>query len=858
MATTTLSVRSEESLHLLATCYYRSGKTAAAYSILTKSIVSAKSSDCRLLLAKCCLDLKKFTEAEEALISHLPSYDSCKGKNHASNVANFSTNNISTPSTNSSGLNAPSNSSSCPLTCKGAFIASLEDLTAEYEESAAFVAQMLGQIAAKTEREAKAIEYFHISLKLNPFLWTSFEALVQLGHKVEADKIFDVSTTDFSYCTGGTRLSLVVNQSSTGNKLGAPVGPNPNSLCENSSNTTAVNQPFPSSLQQIFIGSFVTPSPGFKSNQRTNSIHEKPLCYDLSITSSPLAIIKTSEQAIDAFTPENQQFASLTSVTCAPVKQANPHSTSTTTGSVIGSVNNATIANNTSSNSNNASINNPNGNNNNSSSNGNSGNSVTASNLANASKHLPNRKPCALRRSSRLFNSSSSVKENTSNKSTSVTSHRNFHENDKRKSASVVSHIRNDKTPAKKQRKQTTSTSTVTTDSLKGDPENTNPLASSTTTAIGKSLQNSYSSTAAPISYLDAKDAVNRNHRASSANLMLLLKSMGNAVSLLGQYKVTDAIAILKSLPIKQKESGFIQCLLGRCYTELCQYWTAIEHYAESRKVEPHRLEGVEHYSTALWHVQKEVQLSLLSQELIAFDRTAPQTWCVAGNCFSLQKEHETAIKFLQRAIQVDPDFAYAYTLLGHEYVATEEMDHAMQCFRSAVKIDPRHYNAWYGIGMIYQKQEKYEYAEVNFRRALSINSNSPVLTAHLGVVLMYLKKMDLALNALNDAIKLDPSNSFCLFHRATHLFAMERHEEALEELEKLKLLVPKESILYFMIGKVHKKLGNTHLALMNFSWATDLDPKGANNLHKEIYANLEDNQNSQMLANDTSDLAAL
>ena len=44
----------------------------------------------------------------------------------------------------------------------------------------------------------------------------------------------------------------------------------------------------------------------------------------------------------------------------------------------------------------------------------------------------------------------------------------------------------------------------------------------------------------------------------------------------------------------------------------------------------------------------------------------------------------------------------------------------------------------------------------------------------------------------------------------------------------------------------------------MNFSWATDLDPKGANNLHKEIYANLEDNQNSQLLANDTSDLAAL
>ena len=29
------------------------------------------------------------------------------------------------------------------------------------------------------------------------------------------------------------------------------------------------------------------------------------------------------------------------------------------------------------------------------------------------------------------------------------------------------------------------------------------------------------------------------------------------------------------------------------------------------------------------------------------------QTWCATGNCFSLQKEHDVAIKFFRRAIQV-------------------------------------------------------------------------------------------------------------------------------------------------------------------------------------------------------------
>lgn len=35
-------------------------------------------------------------------------------------------------------------------------------------------------------------------------------------------------------------------------------------------------------------------------------------------------------------------------------------------------------------------------------------------------------------------------------------------------------------------------------------------------------------------------------------------------------------------------------------------------------------------------------------------------------------------------------------------------------------------------------------------------------------------------------------------------------------------------------VFQVYKKLGQTHLALMNFSWAMDLDPKGANNQIKE------------------------
>jgi len=47
------------------------------------------------------------------------------------------------------------------------------------------------------------------------------------------------------------------------------------------------------------------------------------------------------------------------------------------------------------------------------------------------------------------------------------------------------------------------------------------------------------------------------------------------------------------------------------------------------------------------------MELSAVAQELTRLDKFSAQAWCAAGNCFSRQKEHENAIKFFNRAIQV-------------------------------------------------------------------------------------------------------------------------------------------------------------------------------------------------------------
>jgi len=295
-----------------------------------------------------------------------------------------------------------------------------------------------------------------------------------------------------------------------------------------------------------------------------------------------------------------------------------------------------------------------------------------------------------------------------------------------------------------------------------------------------------------------------------------------------------EAVRLLQLLPPKHATSTWVLSLLGKCHFELAEYREAVKYFSEVRERDPYRLDMLEYYSTALWHLQEEVALSALAQDLQRIDKHAPATWCAAGNCFSHQKEHENAIKFFQRAVQVSPNFAYAYTLLGHEYVSVEELEKALSCFRTAVRLDHRHYNAWYGIGLTYYKQERFQLAEIYYRKALLINRYSPILMCHVAVVQHATNNTNAALETLNAAIQVSPRNPLCKFERASMLHSSERYQEALDELMELKQIVPKESPVYFLIGKVHNKLGNTHLALMHFSWAMDLDPKGANSQIKD------------------------
>ncbi|KAJ3332508.1 anaphase-promoting complex subunit cdc27 [Blyttiomyces sp. JEL0837] len=341
----------------------------------------------------------------------------------------------------------------------------------------------------------------------------------------------------------------------------------------------------------------------------------------------------------------------------------------------------------------------------------------------------------------------------------------------------------------------------------------------------------------------ESKETIGKIHDTQSVllagtSILKVLAGIGVGVSLLSQYHCRQAIDCFQRLPPDQYNTGWTLCTVGRAMFEMAEYRQSVELFRKARQLEPFRLTHMDIYSSALWHQRQDVPLSHLAHELTDLNRECPQTWCAAGNCFSSRKDHEMALKCFAKATQIDPSFAYAHTLSGHEYFSIEDLEKAANSFRIAIRIDRRHYNAWYGLGFIYFRQEKYELAEFHFRKSLEINTSNPILIVYLGMVCEKRDRMDEAIQAYERAEKLRPDIPHYAFKRASALLSVDRCQEALQALNPLLESDPSECNVFLLLGKIQKKLGNWEAAMKAFTLAQDLSgTKIAATIKEEIGA---------------------
>ena len=340
--------------------------------------------------------------------------------------------------------------------------------------------------------------------------------------------------------------------------------------------------------------------------------------------------------------------------------------------------------------------------------------------------------------------------------------------------------------------------------------------------------------------------------------LLDLLHRIGSGYRYLSRYETTKALEAFTSIPTAQRDTPWVLAHIGKAHYERTQYAEAEKVFKKIREKAPSYLDHMEVYSNTLWQLKDDVALGHLAHTLMDQDRLSPQAWCALGNASSLERQHDDAVKCFSRATQLDPKFAYAFTLQGHEHVANEEFDKAMQAYRRAISADNRHYNGWYGLGNVYERMGKYDVAEKHYKAAAQINPNNVTLVVRIGLVcpsqkaiITYVRiltipqvldrqrRPDAALTAFHSAVALDPSSIMARFRRAQTLLKLGDTAASLKDLLLLKDRAPDDANIHFLLGRCYKRIGERANAVRCLTIAMNLDPK-SHGVVKEVLEGLE------------------
>lgn len=185
----------------------------------------------------------------------------------------------------------------------------------------------------------------------------------------------------------------------------------------------------------------------------------------------------------------------------------------------------------------------------------------------------------------------------------------------------------------------------------------------------------------------------------------------------------------------------------------------------------------------------------------------------------------DEALEAYDRAIELQPDYAWAWARKGRTMRLLERYDDALNCYNQALEIQPRYAWAWNGKGIILERLGRLDEARACFTVATEINPNDVWSWYNLADVLQTMGHYREAIPLLERGLHLDPvhPNSWAKLGQIHRL--RNNHEEAVYAYEQAIRLEPTYAWAHNGCGLALKALGRTKDALMAFKRATRYQP---------------------------------
>lgn len=302
-------------------------------------------------------------------------------------------------------------------------------------------------------------------------------------------------------------------------------------------------------------------------------------------------------------------------------------------------------------------------------------------------------------------------------------------------------------------------------------------------------------------------------------------------------YKCRDALKELAVLVQNFPTSMWVLRCLALAHFHNGDFEQSAEVFARLLHCCPWNLQdpALVYYSTALWHLKYERDLSGLAQRLVDDVPLSPTTLCIVANAYSLINNRRDALAMLQRAVQMAPQMAYAHALYGYELLAQDRDEEAEAAFKAALAMDRHSYIAYAGLGERTFKISKNDLALVYYRDAAELNPTPAVMQRY---ALAYLRRggeaattteqyhaLKSALEICTQSVQNHPDNIPARRQLAMVLLRLGNLATALEQLVALVEERPADAGLHVMLAECYARLDRFWEAQVCYEKVLHLNP---------------------------------
>ncbi|HEY6285729.1 MAG TPA: tetratricopeptide repeat protein, partial [Ktedonobacteraceae bacterium] len=190
-------------------------------------------------------------------------------------------------------------------------------------------------------------------------------------------------------------------------------------------------------------------------------------------------------------------------------------------------------------------------------------------------------------------------------------------------------------------------------------------------------------------------------------------------------------------------------------------------------------------------------------------------------------KEYQRAIADYNRAIELDPSNAAGYNNRGLVYDNLKQYDQAIADYDRSIELEPFRVGAYYNRGIAYRDLKEYQRAIADYNRAIELDHTYVQAYYSRGYAYLLLKNVPQAKNNYTQSYELDATNMHAAW--MAEWVGMSKRRPGMEKVMRLEAIVainPEHYVAYVCRGVALGIGGNVKEGMEEVKKAIPLDPQ--------------------------------